>query len=150
MAKKMNKHGTYQGKDPAITADQLWDAFLKYKEKAKATPFIIEDFVGKDGTPVNRKRERALTIEGFENYCADNLGVLDIERYMYNKGDNEAIHVEVSARIRKNIRQDQIEGAMAQLYHGKIVMGLNGISESTKSEVKVKKVGIDADEDTFE
>jgi hypothetical protein len=139
MSLKKNKAGHYQGAMPAITAEQLWEAFVAYKAKAKSTPFIIKDFVGKDGNPVNRERERALTIEGFQNYCEDTLGIKDLERYMYAKGGNEPIHVEISARIRRQIRQDQLEGAIAQLYHGKIVMALNGINDTSKLEI-VKEI----------
>ena len=60
------------GRPNKITSpEHLWELFQAYKKKTKENPFIVKDFVGKDAEMVYREKERPLTIEGFENYCAD-------------------------------------------------------------------------------
>jgi hypothetical protein len=59
------------GRPNKITSpEHLWELFQAYKKKTKENPFIVKDFVGKDAEMVYREKERPLTIEGFENYCA--------------------------------------------------------------------------------
>ena len=63
----------------------MWEYFTKYRETVKIKPILVQDFVGKDGDEVNRKRERPLTMEGFQNYLDDADIITDVTDYFENK-----------------------------------------------------------------
>jgi hypothetical protein len=48
--------------------EQLLELFQQYVAHVKAKPIMQHDFVGGMGKSVERKKERPLTMEGFENY----------------------------------------------------------------------------------
>jgi hypothetical protein len=50
------------------TPEKMWELFEAYKYATKNNPFLVQDYVGKDGEMVYRERERPLTFEGFKNY----------------------------------------------------------------------------------
>lgn len=133
-------------KDPQI----LWDLFVRYKEDAKANPFVRVDYVGKDGTPVDRKIERPLLIEGFACFVADNVDGInfpDIDRYLHDnkKGSTFSEFVTIAARIRFEIRQDQIAGGMAGVYNSSLTAKLNHLvdRQETKTVTSVQILNID-------
>ena len=63
--------------------EQLYKLFEDYKDNIKSNPFLVHDFVGKDGKSVYREKEKPLTLEGFENYCYKRVGY--VEQYFKNK-----------------------------------------------------------------
>lgn len=113
--------------------DEMWDHFTKYRTETKANPFLLHDFVGKDGHPVYRRKERCLTLDGFYNWLEDNKIIVNADHYFSNRDKAYESFVAVCARIRRVIRQDQIEGGMAGAYNTSITQRLNGLVE--KSEV---------------
>lgn len=120
------------------TPDKLWELFNEYKQATKSDPFLVHDFVGKDGNPVYRERQRCLTMEGFENYVADIPGMpMDLGDYFANSNDAYNDFSTICTRIKRLIRQDQIEGGMAGVYNTSITQRLNGLVD--KSEQKVIK-----------
>lgn len=120
------------------TPDKLWELFNDYKQTTKADPFLVHDFVGKDGFPVYRERQRCLTMEGFENYVADIPGMpMDLGHYFSNSNDQYNEFCTICTRIKRLIRQDQIEGGMAGVYNTSITQRLNGLVD--KSEQRVIK-----------
>ena len=117
------------------TPEKMWELFQEYKDWAKQNPILVHDFVGKDGDSVERRKERPLTIEGFENYCS-NLDIIeDLSQYFANTEDRYKDYQTICSRIRKNIRQDQIEGGMAGIYNPSITQRLNNLVEKTQTEV---------------
>lgn len=116
------------------TPEQMWELFEAYQKATKANPFKVQDYVGKDGIMVYREKERPLTLEGFENYCAKTICC--VNHYFDNPDNRYAQFSTVCSRIRKEIRQDQIEGGMAGQYNPSITQRLNGLTE--KQEVKVQ------------
>lgn len=116
------------------TPEKLWEYFLQYKEFVKNKPIIVKDWVGKDATDVYREKERPLTIEGFENYLEDNGIINNLSNYFANSNDAYSEYSTICSRIKRNVRQDQIEGGMAGIYNPSITQRLNGLTE--KQEIK--------------
>lgn len=117
---------------PAI----LWELFLAYGSKIKSTPILQHDFVGKEGDSVKREKERPLTLEGFYNFLDDQGIITDATDYFENKEGRYKDYIRICTRIRRTIKQDQIEGGMAGIYNPSITQRLNGLAE--KQEVKVE------------
>lgn len=122
--------------------ERMWELFLEYKEDVKANPKHKNDFAGKDAEEVIKKLERPLTIEGFENYVADKDIISDLGHYFMNKDNRYTDYVTICSRIKRAIRQDQIEGGMVGIYNPSITQRLNGlkenIEESGSKEVLIK------------
>jgi len=119
------------------TPEKMWELFEKYKAYTKSRPILVQDFVGKDGDEVNRKKERPLTIDGFECWCYDNDIISDLSQYFANTEQRYNEYQTICSRIRKAVRTDQIEGGMAGIYNPSITQRLNGLTD--KSEVMVKE-----------
>ena len=134
--------------------EQLYDLFKEYKESIKGKPILIKDWVGKDAEQVKREKERPLTMEGFENYVADIPGMPDgLDQYFSNREERYSDFVAICSRIRRAIRQDQIEGGMAGIYNPSITQRLNSLVEKQeiKQDVNVNRVfeiGYEDNDDT--
>jgi hypothetical protein len=115
--------------------DIMWALFSDYKKSVKDNPILIEDYVGKDAQRVMREKPRCLTMEGFENYVADIDGMpMDLGHYFANTDKAYEEYCTICSRIRRNIRQDQIEGGMSGIYNPSITQRLNSLTD--KQEVK--------------
>lgn len=139
------------GKNKYIeTPEKMWELFCEYKEYVINNPILVQDFVGKDGDEVYRKKQRPLTMEGFECFAMDNTEMTypDLTNYFENRNDAYANYVPITSRIRKEIRNNQIEGGMAMIYSQTLTARLNGLAEKTENktqhEVEIFK-GIDLD-----
>lgn len=127
------------GKNKYIeTPEKMWEYFLSYKEDTKNKPILVKDWVGKDADLVNREKERPLTLEGFENWCSDSGIIENLDNYFANSNNSYSDYSSICSRIRKAIRQDQIEGGMAGIYNPSITQRLNGLSENINQNI-VKK-----------
>lgn len=113
----------------------MWELFEAYCEKVKANPFIVTDWVGKDADEVDRKKEKPLTMEGFQNYL-DDLDILtDVTAYFENKNGTYDDFFRVCSRIRRTIREDQISGGMAGIYNPSITQRLNSLADNVNQTV---------------
>ena len=114
--------------------EELWDAFIKYKEDTKANPILVHDFVGKDGTEIYRKKEVPLTIEGFKCFLFESseYKFFDIDRYL--DGTHKDF-VGISSRIKEAIRRDQIKGGMAGIYNPSLTARINGLVDKVEKTV---------------
>lgn len=128
----MGKHKTIE------TPEQMWELFEAYKKTIAKNPILIQDYVGKDGQMVYRERQRPLTLEGFYNYCEDN--VCCTHQYFENLEKRYGDYVGICSRIRRVIRQDQIEGGMASIYNPSITQRLNGLTEKTDVTTNGKEI----------
>ena len=118
------------------TPEIMLDLFNQYKDWAKSNPITIEDYVGKDAQRVLREKPRCLTLEGFENYVADIEGMPQhLSDYFANTRDSYKDFSTICSRIRRNIRQDQIEGGMAGIYNPSITQRLNSLVERSSVEM---------------
>jgi hypothetical protein len=123
------------GRPKAIdNPEELWEHFCNYKNLIKANPIIVNDYVGKDGDRVERTKERPLTIEGFENYLEDMEVINHLSDYFANTDKRYTEFTTICLRIRRSVRQDQIEGGMAGIYNPSITQRLNGLVEKTQNE----------------
>ena len=126
------------------TPERMWDLFTEYKEWAKSNPILKQDFVGKDGNDVDRRLERPLTFEGFQNFLADAGAITDATDYFENTDKRYSDYIRVCARIKRHIRQDQIEGGMAGIYNPSITQRLNNLTEKIQED-GTKKVIIEVE-----
>ena len=116
------------------TPKQMWELFEAYQKTVKEKPFLIVDWVGAKAVEVVRAKEKPLTMEGFENYCRKEIG--EIHQYFDNANDSYKDYLAICRAIRSEIRQDQIEGGMAQIYSPSITQRLNGLVEKSEQTVK--------------
>jgi hypothetical protein len=116
----------------------MWELFCEYRKEKKANPILVQDFVGKDGFEVDRKKERPLTMEGFEVWCFENDIISDLSKYFANTDNKYSEYCAICHTIRKTIRTDQIEGGMSGIYNPSITQRLNGLTD--KSEMTVKEM----------
>lgn len=120
--------------------ETMWDLFLQYKEFIKSKPIKVGDWVGGMAMPVNREKERPLTLEGFENFVADIPDMpMDLGGYFANSNDAYSDFSTICSRIRREIRQDQIEGGMAGIYNPSITQRLNGLVEKSESKISMEQ-----------
>ena len=127
-----------RGKKKYISSPKiLFELFNKYEKWAKSNPVTIEDYVGKDAQRVLREKPRCLTFEGFENFVANIDGMpLDLGDYFANRNNAYTEYSPICSRIRRIIRQDQIEGGMAGVYNPSITQRLNSLVERSSVEIK--------------
>jgi hypothetical protein len=119
------------------TPEKMWEYFESYRKEVKENPILVQDYVGKDAQMVYREKERPLTIDGFECWCADNGIISDLSHYFMNLDNRYADYVGICSRVRKAVRNDQIQGGMAGIFNPSITQRLNGLAE--KSEVTTKQ-----------
>lgn len=116
------------------TPDKMWQLFIAYKQSIKNNPIRKQIFVGKDGHCEYEERERPLTMEGFENYVADAEIIGDLGDYFSNKNEQYTLFSTICLRIRRTIKQCQIEGGMAGIYNPSITQRLNGLTEKIQQD----------------
>lgn len=119
--------------------EKLLEYFKQYKKFVKSNPFIVEDWVGGAGKDVNRKKEKPLTVEGFENWLEDGDIINDLGDYFANTDKRYSNYTTICSRIKREIRQDQIEGGMAGIYNPSITQRLNGLKEQTENTVVIEQ-----------
>jgi len=113
--------------------DELYELFERYKREVKANPRIKSVFGGKEFEERAEPLERPLTLEGFELFCYEQIGM--VEQYFKNVDKRYNEYIPICTRIRKAIRQDQIEGGMCGQYNPSITQRLNGLTERVESTI---------------
>jgi hypothetical protein len=98
---------------------EQYNASLKPREIQKATAAGVKSEFHKP----------PLTMEGFENFCEDNVGC--VHQYFDNRDNRYNDYVTICTRIKRLIRQDQIEGGMVGQFNPSITQRLNGLTEKT-------------------
>jgi len=125
------------GRPKAIKSpEELWDLFTAYVKDVKSDPILVHDFVGKDAFEIERKKERPLTMEGFEDYVATNGGPLELKQYFANIEDRYEEFIPICRVIRNKIRRDQIEGGMAGIYNPSITQRLNNLVDKSETTIR--------------
>ena len=125
----MAKVAPPQKKKYIESPDQLWNYFLAYCSDAKAKPYEVEDWVGGMAMKVVRKKEKPLTLEGFNVWLFAGGIISTVHDYMGNKNGKYESYSEICSRIKEAIRADQIEGGMAGMYNPSITQRLNNLAE---------------------
>jgi len=130
------------------TPEKLYKIFEDYKkslkpreiQKATATGVKIE------------KHMPPLTMDGLEVY-GYSIG-LTLDHYFNNRNGAYEEYCTICQRIKREIRQDQIEGGMVGQFNPSITQRLNGLTEKTDittqgekiNEIKVTIVNGDGDQ----
>lgn len=114
------------------TPEKMWELFLEYAKEVKNNPRVKVEYVGREGERVETPLERPLTMEGFETYCYEKVGV--IEQYFKNQESLYDEYIPICRAIRKTIRTDQIEGGMVGQYNASITQRLNGLTEKVETD----------------
>jgi hypothetical protein len=132
--------GTSKGNGKYIeTPEKMWEYFDAYRAGVKSNPRLKTVFPGKDAIPQYEPLERPLTLEGFENWCAD-AGIIDgLEHYFANTKGNYSDYLSICSRIKRVIRQDQIEGGMVGQYNASITQRLNSLVDKQENQVFIEQ-----------
>lgn len=117
------------------TPEKLWQLFEDYRADVKSNPRIKVEYVGKDGERVNTPIELPLTMEGFECFVMNNTKITypDLTEYFEGKNESYKDYFPISARIRKQIRKEQIEGGMVGAYNASLTARINNLKEQTET-----------------
>ena len=117
-----------------VTPEELEAYFEQYKEWAKTNPILEQDYVGKDGQEVYRKRNRALTFDGFEIWLRKNSKIKCCQHILDNVKSAYNDFIDVARYIKASVKADQIEGGMAGIYNPNITARLNGLRENIQED----------------
>lgn len=109
--------------------EKMWELFESYKANRK--PREIQK-----ATATGVKSEwhtPPLTMEGFDVYVMKLEGIESkgVEQYFSNRDGRYDEYVGICQRIKREIRNDQIEGGMVGQYNPSITQRLNGLTEKT-------------------
>jgi hypothetical protein len=132
--------GTSKGNGKYIeTPEKMWEYFEAYRAGVKSNPRTKTVFPGKDAIPQHEPLERPLTVEGFENWCADAGIIEDLSNYFANTKGNYSDYSTICSRIKRVIRQDQIEGGMVGQYNASITQRLNSLVDKQENQVFIEQ-----------
>jgi hypothetical protein len=132
--------GTSKGHGKYIeTPEKMWEYFEAYRLEVKCNPRSKTVFPGKDAKPQQEPLERPLTLEGFENWCADAGIRQDLGDYFANTKGNYSEYSTICSRIKRVIRQDQIEGGMVGQYNASITQRLNALVDKQENQVFIEQ-----------
>lgn len=119
------------------TPEKLWELFLDYKKYLKGnSEWVKFQYVGKDGDRVTDALKVPLTMEGFENFVANIDGMpMGLDQYFANQDDLYKEYMAICSRIRREIREDQINGGLLGFYNPSITQRLNGLTDKSEHTV---------------
>lgn len=132
----------------------MWELFCEYRTEVKSNPItIVEQKKGNTIIPkgfegdlpdaiVELPAQRPLTMEGFQNFLDDQDVISDVTDYFENKNNSYSDFLRICRRIKRTIRQDQIEGGMAGIYNPSITQRLNNLIEKTENKHEVSEIVI--------
>lgn len=114
--------------------EHLLNYFNAYKDEVKNNPIYVQDFVGHSAKEVYKKKERPLTIEGFENYCRKNEIINDLGDYLRNKDGRYESYATIISHIKRVIKEDQLTGAIVGIYNANIISKLIGLIDKNENK----------------
>ena len=117
-----------------VTPAELEQYFEQYKQWVEDNPIKVQDFVGKDGDEVYRKKNRPLTYDGFEVWLRHNSKIKCCQHILDNVKSAYNDFIDVSRYIKASVKADQIEGGMAGIYNPNITARLNGLTEKIQED----------------
>jgi hypothetical protein len=111
------------------TPDQMYELFEAYKANRK--PREIQKATVKG--VVSEFHMPPLTMEGFDIFVMNYEGTQSkgVEQYFTNREGRYLAYVDICTRIKREIRNDQIEGGMVGQYNTSITQRLNNLTEKT-------------------
>lgn len=124
------------------TPEKLYELFEQYKSDVKDNPRSRKVTGNKDFILSAELLERPLTMDGFEVFCWKKG--ITVNHYFDNQQDAYKDYCTICHIIRKEIRQDQIDGGMVGQYNASITQRLNNLKEQVETEIKgVSKITIE-------
>jgi hypothetical protein len=124
------------------TPERFWELFKEYEEYTRTNPrykYELDKIGNVNAVPLRVP----LTIEGFEMYCF-NAGIIsDLSQYFANTESRYTDYQTICTRVRKAVRNDQIEGGMVGQYNPSITQRLNNIVEKKQTEVTISEIKAD-------
>ncbi len=140
----------------------MWEYFSLYRDELKNNPIkiieqrkaainfkiygdadlgdISEEIKEASNPIIELPAQRPLTFEGFQNWLDDNDIITDVTDYFENKDGRYSEYVRICSRVKRVIRQDQIEGGMAGIYNASITQRLNGLADNKDITSKGEKI----------
>jgi hypothetical protein len=112
-----------------LTEDQFIELFKEWVNYIENNPIKKQVFVGKDGRHDYELIPRPYTLEGFLNFAEEKIGC--VHQYFENRDGRYSTYVDICTRIKRVIRQNQIENGLAGLYNPSITQRLNNLTEKT-------------------
>jgi hypothetical protein len=111
------------------TPEEMYQLFEAYKANRK--PREIQKATVKG--VVSEFHMPPLTMEGFDVYVMNYEGTQSkgVEQYFSNREGRYSAYVDICSRIKREIRNDQIEGGMVGQYNASITQRLNNLTEKT-------------------
>ncbi len=116
-------------KKKMLTEEEFEQLFLQWVQYVENNPIKKQVFVGKDGRHDYELIPRPYTMEGFLNYAEEN--VCNVHQYFENRENRYSTYVGICTRVKRVIRQNQIENGLAGLYNPSITQRLNNLTEKT-------------------
>lgn len=129
-----------------MSPEVLLERFNEYKISVKGDPVLVQDYVGKDGKEVDRKKEKPITMDGFENYLDEVYGLGAIQQYLENREKRYTDYVDTVNYIKRVIRDDHITGGYVGIYKENITARVQGLNDNinTKEDKNVNLMNFDA------
>ena len=118
------------------TPEILLELFEQYKSKVHENPRYKYE-LDKTGNVTPIPLRVPFTMEGFNVFCYNEIGI--VEQYFENREGRYSEYVGICTRIKKEIRQDQIEGGMVGQYNASITQRLNGLAEQSEITQKTEQ-----------
>jgi len=128
-------------------AEHLWALYTSYKAYVKDNPIKVKDWVGKDAVPVYREKERPVTFEGFECFVWDMGVAKGIDHIFSNQLGRYKRFMAICSRIKKDIRNEQIQGGMAGIYNPSITQRLNNLVDKVQQTIVEQPLFLDDDDE---
>jgi hypothetical protein len=109
--------------------EKMYELFEAYKANRK--PREIQKATVKG--VVSEFHMPPLTMEGFDIFVMNYEGIESkgVEQYFSNREERYSAYVDICSRIKREIRNDQIEGGMVGQYNPSITQRLNNLTEKT-------------------
>lgn len=121
------------------TPERLWEMFEEYKESLRQNPWHKIEYVGRDGERVETPVIMPMTIEGFKTFCAkDTEEHATLQHYWNNSNNAYENYRTIVARIKEEIRSQQITGALTGFFNPNLTARINAITEKTENEHKIE------------
>lgn len=117
--------------------EDLLELFNTYKKWVKENPRYKYVMNQRTGDMIAEPLECPLTMEGFEVYCFNKFDIW-VEHYIKNTKQAYEEFCSVSTHIKRQIREDQINGGLVGQYNANLTARLNGLTEKTETTMVVE------------
>lgn len=119
--------------------EKLWELFQRYKESLRTDTWKKIEYVGRDGDEKHTPVIMPMTIDGFKTFCSYEIDDHVTIQHYWNNTDNAYDNYRtIVARIKEEIRSQQITGALTGFFNPNLTARINGITEKTENEHKVE------------